>query len=115
MADLKHKELISKLTLEEKASLIVGKNFWETQNIDRLEIPSIFLADGPHGIRRQIASADHLGLNESTKATCFPTASALASSWNVELSKSIIPFSGQAIDDFPIPGYPQIIKPSSFI
>lgn len=89
MADLKHKELISKLTLEEKASLIVGKNFWETQNIDRLEIPSIFLADGPHGIRRQIASADHLGLNESTKATCFPTASALASSWNVELANKV--------------------------
>ena len=89
MADLKHKELISKLTLEEKASLIVGKNFWETQNIDRLEIPSIFLADGPHGIRRQIASADHLGLNESTKATCFPTASALASSWNVELANRV--------------------------
>ena len=82
---LKHADLISKLTLEEKASLMSGKDFWQTQEIERLNIPSIFLADGPNGIRKQIAAADHLGLNESLKATCFPTACSVASTWNTEL------------------------------
>lgn len=89
MAELKYGNIISQMTLEEKASLMSGKNFWETQDIKKYGIPSIFLADGPHGIRKQIASADHLGLNESTKATCFPTASALASSWNIELANKV--------------------------
>ena len=89
MEKLQYENIISLMTLEEKASLLSGKNFWETQDIKRLNIPSIFLADGPHGIRRQVASADHLGLNESTKATCFPTASALASSWNIELANRV--------------------------
>ena len=82
---LKHADLISKLTLEEKASLMSGKDFWQTQEIERLSIPSIFLADGPNGIRKQIAAADHLGLNESLKATCFPAACSVASTWNTEL------------------------------
>lgn len=85
----KYQELINQLTLEEKASLLSGKNFWETVNVDRLNIPSIFLADGPHGIRKQAAAADHLGLNESLKATCFPTASALSCSWNLDLINEI--------------------------
>lgn len=89
MAELKYENIIKELTLEEKASLMSGKNFWESQEIARLNIPSIFLADGPHGIRKQIAAADHLGLNESTKATCFPTASAMASSWNVNLANKV--------------------------
>lgn len=89
MAELKYKDIISKMTLEEKASLTSGKNFWETQDIKKYGIPSIFLSDGPHGIRKQVAAADHLGLNESTKATCFPTASALASSWNIELANKV--------------------------
>lgn len=73
------------MTLEEKASLTSGKSFWETMNIDRLGIPSIFLADGPHGVRKQMASADHLGLNESYRATCYPTAATTANSWNPDL------------------------------
>ena len=85
----KHQDIIDKLTLEEKASLMSGKDFWQTENIDHAGIPSIFLSDGPHGIRKQQAAADNLGLNESFKATCFPTASAIASSWNLELGKEI--------------------------
>ena len=82
---LKYADLISKMTLEEKASLMSGKDFWQTQDIERLGIPSIFLSDGPNGIRKQMAAADHLGLNESLKATCFPTSCSVASTWNTEL------------------------------
>lgn len=86
---MKYQDLISKMTLEEKASLVSGKDFWQTQNIDHLGVPSIFLADGPHGIRKQAAAADHLGLNESLKATCFPTAATMANSWNLDLGKEM--------------------------
>lgn len=86
---MKHKELIPKMTLQEKASLMSGKDFWQTQNIDRLGIQSIFLADGPHGIRRQAEAADHLGLNPSLPATCFPTAATVANSWNEELVETM--------------------------
>jgi len=73
------------MTVEEKASLTTGKDFWQTRNIDRLGIRSVFLADGPHGLRKQAAKADHIGLNASLPATCFPAASAAANSWNEEL------------------------------
>lgn len=86
----KHIEiLISKMTLEEKASLCSGMNSWETKEIQRLGIPSVFLADGPHGLRKQAAKSDHLGLYESIPSVCFPTASALASSWNLELMEEL--------------------------
>jgi len=79
------KELISKMTLEEKASLCSGLNFWYLKGIERLGIPSIMVTDGPHGLRKQAGDADHIGLNESVPATCFPTASALAATWNRDL------------------------------
>lgn len=82
---MKHEELINKLTLEEKASLTSGKDFWQTMNIPHQGISSIFLSDGPHGIRKQAAAADHLGLNASIPATCFPTSATLANSFNVDL------------------------------
>ena len=85
----KHQDLIDQLTLKEKASLISGKDFWQTVNIDRLNIPSAFLSDGPHGVRRQAAAADHLGLNESIPATCFPTAATMANSWDPELGEGL--------------------------
>ena len=88
-------DLIKQMTLEEKASLMSGKDFWQTQNIDRLNIPSIFLADGPHGIRKQAGEADHLGLNESIKATCFPTASAMANTFNIDLAKEMASHLGK--------------------
>jgi len=92
---MKYKKLIEKMTLEEKASLMSGKDFWQTQDIKKHEIDSIFLADGPHGIRKQAAAADHLGLNPSNPATCFPTAATVANSWNEELGELIGEYLGE--------------------
>lgn len=86
---MKHQDLLAKLTLEEKAALLSGKSVWETRDIPRLHIPSILLSDGPHGIRKQAGAGDHLGLNESLKATCFPTAATIANSWDEELGEEI--------------------------
>lgn len=82
-------ELIDKLTLEEKAALLSGKGEWQTWNLDQHGIPSIFCSDGPHGIRKQAGTGDHLGLNPSLPATCFPTAATIANSWNERLSEEI--------------------------
>ena len=65
------RELVSKMTLEEKASLCSGLDFWNTKGIERLGIPSVMVSDGPHGLRKQEEAADHLGMNESIKAVCF--------------------------------------------
>ncbi|MGK9147920.1 glycoside hydrolase family 3 C-terminal domain-containing protein [Plantibacter flavus] len=73
------------LTLEEKASLTSGANFWSTKAIDRVGVPSVFMTDGPHGVRKQTGSGDHLGLDDSVPATCFPPAVALGSTWDPEL------------------------------
>ncbi|CAM3278908.1 glycoside hydrolase family 3 C-terminal domain-containing protein [Vagococcus fessus] len=80
-----YEELIKEMTLGEKVSLMSGENFWNTKSIERLGIPSIMLTDGPHGIRKQGGKADHLGLNKSLPATCFPTAATLANSWDRQL------------------------------
>ena len=85
----KHQKLINQLTLKEKCSLISGKDFWQTVNIDKVGIPSAFLSDGPHGVRRQAAAADHLGLNASIPATCYPTAATMANSWDQELGEGL--------------------------
>ncbi len=86
---LVYKDLIEKMTLEEKVSLMSGANFWNTKAIERLNIPSMMLTDGPHGLRKQGGKADHLGLNKSLPATCFPTAATLANSWDIELIKEV--------------------------
>lgn len=85
----KYQDLINQMTLKEKASLTSGKDFWQSKNIDRLSIPSMFLADGPHGVRRQAAAADHLGLNASIPATCYPTAVTMANSWDEQLGEKL--------------------------
>jgi beta-glucosidase len=92
---MKNKNLISAMTLKQKASLMSGMNFWSTKPIPEMNIPSIFLADGPHGLRRQAVGGDHLGLNESLPATCFPTAATLANSWDVELLKEVGTYLGK--------------------
>lgn len=86
---MKHQELLTKMTLEEKAAILSGKTVWQTREIERLGIPAIFLSDGPHGIRKQAGTGDHLGLNASLPATCFPTAATIANSWN-EDRKSVV-------------------------
>ena len=80
---------ISQLTLEEKAALLQGWTTWTTREVKRLGIPAIFLSDGPHGLRKQAGAGDHLGLNASVPATCFPTAATMANSWDVELGKEL--------------------------
>ncbi|KRD40268.1 hypothetical protein ASE27_04810 [Oerskovia sp. Root918] len=77
------------MTLTEKASLTSGANFWNTKPVDRLGVPSIMLTDGPHGLRKQGGAADHLGLNASLPATCFPTAATLANSWDPGLVERV--------------------------
>lgn len=77
--------LLRELTLAEKATLTSGSAFWYTAPIERLGIPRIMVSDGPHGLRAQPGEGDHVGLGGSLPATCFPTASAVASSWNPEL------------------------------
>lgn len=81
------KELVSKMTLEEKASLCSGLDFWNTKGIERLGIPSVMVSDGPHGLRKQEEAADHLGMNESIKAVCFPAGCAVAASFDRETAK----------------------------
>lgn len=83
----KIKMLVSEMTLEEKASLCSGKDFWRTKGIERLGIPSVMLADGPHGLRKQAGAGDHLGINESIHAVCFPAGCAIASSFNRQSSR----------------------------
>ena len=85
--------LLSELTVAEKASLTSGSSFWYTAAVERLGIPRIMVSDGPHGLRAQPGEGDHVGLGGSLPATCFPTASAVASTWNPDLLNRI----GQAL------------------
>lgn len=86
---MKHEDILKKMSLEEKASMLSGKNFWESMDYPEYGIPTMFLSDGPHGIRKQAAAADQLGLNPSLPATCFPTAASLANTWNTELAEEV--------------------------
>ncbi|MCB8043187.1 glycoside hydrolase family 3 C-terminal domain-containing protein [Microbacterium oxydans] len=79
----------SDLTLEEKASLTSGADFWTTKAIDRVGISSVMMTDGPHGLRKQSGSTDHLGLASSVPATCFPPAVGIGSSWDPEIIERV--------------------------
>jgi beta-glucosidase len=79
----------SLLTLEERASLTSGADFWTTEAIERVGVPGIMFTDGPHGLRKQIAATDHLGIGESVPATCFPPAVGLGSSWDPVLVRRV--------------------------
>ena len=81
----KIREIISQMTLEEKASLCSGGDFWHTKAVERLDVPAMMVSDGPHGLRKQKDEGDHLGVNDSIVAVCYPTGCASASSFNREL------------------------------
>ena len=82
-------KILQQMTLEDKIALCSGENFWETKKYEKYGIPSLFMCDGPHGLRKQENAADMLGVNESRKATCFPAEVTTAGSWDPELLAEI--------------------------
>lgn len=86
---MKYAEIVSEMTIEEKCAFLSGKNTWETRDFPHHQIPSIWMSDGPNGLRKQLGEADHLGLNESQTATCFPTAATMANSWDEALGEEV--------------------------
>ncbi|NLT18452.1 MAG: glycoside hydrolase family 3 protein, partial [Clostridiales bacterium] len=91
----KIKEIIGQLTLKEKAGLCSGRSFWHTKEVARLGIPSMMVADGPHGLRKQASKSDMLGINKSIVATCFPTGVGIAASFDRAVAKRL----GEALGD----------------
>ena len=86
---MKIKEIIKGLTLEQKAALLQGWSTWTTLELKEKGIPAMFMSDGPVGLRKQAGAGDHLGLNASVPATCFPTAATMANTWNTELGEEL--------------------------
>ena len=82
-------KILSQMTLEEKVALCSGADFWQTKAMERHGIPSFFLCDGPHGLRKQEQTGDMLGIHASRQATCFPAEVTTAASWNPELLEAI--------------------------
>ena len=82
-------KILNQMTLEDKIALCSGENFWETKKYEKYGIPSLFMCDGPHGLRKQEDAADMLGVNASRPATCFPAEVTTAGSWNPELLTEI--------------------------
>jgi beta-glucosidase len=89
------KQTIARMTLEEKAGLLSGLDFWHTKPVQRLGVPSCMVSDGPHGLRKQDQSADNAGVNDSIKAVCFPAGCATAASFDRDLLQTV----GEAIGD----------------
>ncbi|MBQ8591234.1 MAG: glycoside hydrolase family 3 C-terminal domain-containing protein [Lachnospiraceae bacterium] len=89
MTQEKLKEIIAQMTLEEKAGICSGDDFWHTKSVERLGVPRSMVSDGPHGLRKQDLKADHLGVNESIKAVCFPAGCGTAASFNRDLMRKM--------------------------
>lgn len=87
--EMKAKEILLLMTLEEKAALCSGSNFWQTKGMEHLGIDKVMVTDGPHGLRKQDGSSDHLGINLSVPATCFPTAATTACSFDADLIREM--------------------------
>ncbi len=86
---MEKKEIVRQMTLREKADFLTGKAFFKTVDYPQYGIRGMYLSDGPHGLRKQAEAADHLGLHKSIPATCFPTASVMACSWDEELGERV--------------------------
>ena len=87
--------ILSKMTLEEKAGLCSGQDFWRTKPVERLGVPGVMMCDGPYGLRKQVGEGDHLGINESIETNCYPSASALAASFDREVLRTLGTALGQ--------------------
>lgn len=88
-------EILSEMTLEEKVQLCSGADFWHTKAVERLSLPGVMMCDGPHGLRKQEGEADHLGIHKSIETVCYPTASALAASFDIEVLSKLGEALGQ--------------------
>ena len=86
---MKHTDIIKSLSLEQKCALLSGGTVFTTRALPGKGIPAITLSDGPNGVRKQAGAADHLGLNPSVPATCFPTSATVANSWDPELGEAV--------------------------
>ncbi|NMM94835.1 glycoside hydrolase family 3 C-terminal domain-containing protein [Bifidobacterium oedipodis] len=93
---------IENLSVLEKASLLSGASEWDSRGIERADIPSFVMSDGPHGVRRQLGAGDHLGLGQSKPATCFPTAATVANSWDPELAEDMGEALGREAHDLDV-------------
>ena len=89
------KRILNKLSLEEKIALCSGKDFWHTEAVNCEELPEVMMCDGPHGLRKQEEKSDHLGINESIKTVCYPSASALAASFDLNVLSELGDALGQ--------------------
>lgn len=88
-------KILSQMTLEEKAAFCSGHDFWHTKALERLDVPAVMMCDGPHGLRKQEGEGDHLGINKSIETVCYPSAAALASSFDRDVMKQIGEALGQ--------------------
>lgn len=86
---MKHIDLIKQMSIEEKAALCVGADYWHSLELEKYNIPKITMSDGPHGLRVQKTKADNLGINESEISTCFPALSTIGNSWNREMAYKV--------------------------
>lgn len=95
MKGLDIEKILQEMTLEEKAQMCSGRDFWHSQDVERLGIPSVMMCDGPNGLRKQKGQGDHLGINESIETVCYPTSSAIAASFDRDLLRKL----GESLGD----------------
>jgi beta-glucosidase len=87
--EAKARDILAKMTPEEKAGLCSGSDFWHTKGVERLGVKRVMVTDGPHGLRKQAGESDHLGINQSVPATCFPAAATTACSFDADLLREV--------------------------